>query len=336
MKKLLAFAVVAALACIPLLFDRPQPARAQSFPGQSTWGGTSTGSANSQAISVPAAASLSDLVGVPVSFIAGFTNAAGTTTLQVNAFTAKNVLRTTPGSNLAALGGGELALNYIATVMYDGTQFHLLNSARPEPPGAVIDYAGAAGCPAGFLEATGAGFSAGTYPALNTVLSTTWTSATLPDLRGRATFSRDIGGSGRITAANGNYAGTAVGNVGGVEARAVSQVYLPNINVTAAFAGASSNVSFPNSSLWTNLLSHTNNGGTSTSFVFGGTGDNLFVNNLSTQNGVGGLVPTTTAAGSVTMGWPNIGQPGGTTNMGSGTIFPVLPNSAIVLKCVRG
>jgi hypothetical protein len=91
--------------------------------GQSTWGGTSTGSANAQAVALPDFASLSDLLGVPINFIAGFTN-TGPMTLAVSGTTpvaVKNTLLTGP----AIFSGGEFITGNVVTVIYDGTQYTL-------------------------------------------------------------------------------------------------------------------------------------------------------------------------------------------------------------------
>ena len=103
----------------------------------------------------------------------------------------------------------------------------------------VFDYAGAAGCPVGSALANG---GTTTVPALVSVLGTTWgVSGTLPDLRGRATFSADSGGSGRITVAGGNFDGTAVGGTGGQQSNVVNKVNLGAFALNVTDPGHSHN-----------------------------------------------------------------------------------------------
>jgi microcystin-dependent protein len=75
------------------------------------------------------------------------------------------------------------------------------------------------------------------YPAANAVLSTTYGNPgggnfTMPDLRGRFFFSLDTGGSGRITAAGGNFDGTMLGNAGGAQSRTLTAGQIPQLSFT--------------------------------------------------------------------------------------------------------
>lgn len=108
----------AALLAAPLLLS---PVRAGGFPEQATWAGGSGGSTNAQTISIANVSSLSDLIGVPISFQATFTN-TGATTLSVSGQTATAVKTATP-NGIIALTGGEIAATNPVTVIYDGTEF---------------------------------------------------------------------------------------------------------------------------------------------------------------------------------------------------------------------
>lgn len=90
------------------------------------WGGTSTGSANVQAISV-APAITAYAAGQVFFFNPGFTNSSSLT-LNVNGLGAKAVQRWG-----AALVGGEVKTNAPCLVVYDGTQFQLLSYGTMEP-----------------------------------------------------------------------------------------------------------------------------------------------------------------------------------------------------------
>ena len=84
----------------------------------STWGGTSAGTANAQTVSLgnaPAAY----VAGMAIWFLGGNTN-TGATTLDVNSLGTKNVF-----ANNAACSGGEIQSGELHLVVYDGTQFQL-------------------------------------------------------------------------------------------------------------------------------------------------------------------------------------------------------------------
>ncbi len=295
-RKVLAFlAVVSVWGC--------HPASAQ-FAEQASWAGTGAGSANAQTLTLPNALTLADILGVNIKWIPSNGN-TGATTLNVNGIGAQAIQRVTP-AGMVALGGGEIVAGHVAIAMWNGTAFDLQNSAAPDPPGHVMDYAGAA-CPTGWGAANAATVSQATQAPLYGVLASIWGSNaggnfTLPDLRGRATFGQDSGGSNRITSAGGNFDGTVIGGTGGQQNKVVAQANLPAVGVSIP----SLSVSATSTTLFT-----------SGPFV--------------AQSGTGAL--GVTAEGTVT----STGTTGtGTTgNLGSGTALPVLSNAAIVNKCVR-
>ena len=98
---------------------------------EGTWGGTSAGSANAQTIIIPNITSLTNLLGVTISFIAGYSN-SGATTLAVTSLAATAIKKPSLGG-LIALAGSEIIAGTAVTVVYDGTQFELIQTVVPVP-----------------------------------------------------------------------------------------------------------------------------------------------------------------------------------------------------------
>lgn len=253
-------------------------------------GGTSVGTNAITATASPASFVLT--LGYKITFVAGGANSAATT-LNVSGTGVKNLFRPTQ-LGAVAMVGGEIVAGQIVEAAYDGTQYQMVSKpALDMPPGAVFDYAGASGCPTGSLLANG---GATALAALTTILGTTWgVSGTLPDLRGRATFSADSGGSGRITVAGGNFDGTVVGGAGGQQNQTLSQAQLPVVNLGTLNLNQNN---IPTASTTTNA-----------------------------QSGVG----LANVVQSAAVGQPTVTIP----SFGSGSAHPVLSNAAIVLKCVK-
>jgi len=90
------------------------------------WGGTSGGAANAQTLTL-APIITAYAAGQRYSFLAGFTNTAAAT-LNINGVGAKNIFNTATG---AAIGAGEIVATRAYEVIYDGTQFLLLNDVTP-------------------------------------------------------------------------------------------------------------------------------------------------------------------------------------------------------------
>lgn len=84
------------------------------------YGGTSTGSANVQVVSVPATVT-SYSNGQTVSFVAGYTN-SGATTLQFNSLSAVNLVK---GPIPSSLQAGDLIAGQLYTAIYHGGTFRL-------------------------------------------------------------------------------------------------------------------------------------------------------------------------------------------------------------------
>lgn len=87
------------------------------------WGGTSGGTANAQTVSLSPAAT-AYATGMMIKFIPGNANTGGTT-LNVNSIGTKTIKR----PNGDALTGAELTTSAVAEVVYNGTDFILLNPA---------------------------------------------------------------------------------------------------------------------------------------------------------------------------------------------------------------
>ena len=280
------------------------PAVAQ-FAETSSYAGNGGGTGAAQTITLPNALALTDILGVNVKWIPSNGN-AGAATLNVNGFGAQAIQRVTP-AGMAALGGGEIVAGHAAIAMWNGTFFDLQNSAAPDPPGHVMDYAGAT-CPTGWAAANGGTQTQANQLPLYGVLSTIWGSNsggnfTLPDLRGRATFGQDSGGSGRITAAGGNFDGTVIGNTGGQQNWILTLAQLPT-GITAA--------------------------GTAGNFQVDGSASNFqYLSSVAGSNDFG------SGAKALRNGTQASAAVSTTSNNTSGAAHPVLSNAAIVNKCVR-
>lgn len=290
--------------------------------GSSSYSGGSVSGTNSIVVAstTPTGWALPGLVGQKITFVATGSN-SGATQLNVGSSGLKNFLRITP-SGPVPMVGGEIVTGQIVEATWDGTQYQMTSApALPYSPGAVIDYAGGV-CPQGTFETTGSSLvSQASFPTLYANLGTIWGPAsggnfTIPDLRGRAEFGRDLAGSNRITAAGGNFDGTVVGNVGGQQ------------NYTLAQANLGTSWNFPISGSISSV--------TATSNVGVGTGGD-------TPNIEALMVANTPAATNVnlTANAPGanlqIGASlsGNASSAGSGTPVPVLSNAAIVLKCIK-
>ncbi len=145
--------------------------------GTNVYIGAGSGSANAQLVVTPTPLNFALISGYTVNFIPSVSNTTATT-LSVAGTTAKAVLRQT-ASGLQALVGGEIVINQMATVIYDGTQYELINSAVTAnvQPCTTIDYAGV-GVPSGYLNTDGSAKSRTSFSALFGCLAYTSVSAT--------------------------------------------------------------------------------------------------------------------------------------------------------------
>lgn len=93
-----------------------------SKPAAAIWCGTSTGSANVQAITAPIAP-LAYVAGDSYTFVAGFTN-TGTATINVNGLGVVNLFKNTTRGNVA-LAAKDLVVGNTYTITHDGTNFQI-------------------------------------------------------------------------------------------------------------------------------------------------------------------------------------------------------------------
>src|SRR5258708_26461889 len=260
---------------------------APTFGGSSKFiGGNSTGSANAQVVSVsPTGFSLTQ--GYQVTFTSAFNN-TGPTTLNIAGTGVINAFRQTT-AGVVALVGGELLSGFRTTVEYDGTQFQIVNAGIIKV-GQIFDVASTT-CPLGAPNANSQAISRTIWAALFSQIGATWgagdgsTTFNVPDLRGRATYGQDqnIGGfSNRITVAGGNFDGTLVANVGGLQNSTALLTHTHTItdpghvhsftgSFGAQYSGGSSTAPFVNSATTntasaTTGINATNSSGAGTSY----------------------------------------------------------------------
>ena len=158
--------------------------------GSSVYTGSDAGSANAYSVSAATPLNYALRAGNTVNFIPASTN-TGASTLTVAGTPAQAILRQT-AAGLQALVGGEIFTGQVASVIYDGIQYELINNAvtANTQPCTSIDYAGIT-VPAGYLAEDGSAKSRTTFAALFSCLAYTSVSATL-------------NGTTTVTVANGN------------------------------------------------------------------------------------------------------------------------------------
>jgi hypothetical protein len=129
-------------------------------------GGTSSGSANAQVIASPIPSGFNLVAGKSIIFVAGFTN-TGPTTLNVNSTGLINVFRQGTAGPVA-LSGGELTAGNLVAAYYDGTQYQITGVSPQSlvPACTIIDYGGANGAPAGYVNMGGQSLSRTTFATL--------------------------------------------------------------------------------------------------------------------------------------------------------------------------
>jgi len=185
------------------------------------------------------------------------------------------------------------------------------------PIGAVLDYTGTTAPNAHFQLAFGQAISRAAFPAYFALVGTTYgagdgsTTFNVPDLRGRAVAGVDnMGGStaGRITVAGGNFNGTVLGGVGGLENHALTGPEGPVHSHTATDSGHTHNVTADDN---TNVIGGVNGGNAGTFALFN----------------------TTTPAHTITstVGTANITV----SNAGSGAPHTILSPTIVLNKIVR-
>jgi microcystin-dependent protein len=143
---------------------------------------TGTGTAYALSLSPPLEAYIE---GLPIFFKAHVAN-TGAVTLNVDGLGAKSILH---GS--VTLDAGDIQSGQLVTVMYDGTNFQMMQHKRAAlVPSGTVAYFAASSAPTGWLKCNGAAVSRTTYAALFAAIGTAFgvgdgsTTFNLPDLRG--------------------------------------------------------------------------------------------------------------------------------------------------------
>lgn len=315
---------------------------------QNFWGGTSSGTNTITVTTVTPASGFSFASGNRVCFTAGGTN-TGPTTLNVNGTGAKPFDRRIQGATgvfgTGTMVGGELVNGQNSVCALVSSTIYILEN-QLDYVGEIKDF-GFAGCPAGWAETNGVNnvYSTASFPDITAAFGTTWgTNAgftVMPDLRGRATFSRDGTGTRLTTDQSGALAGNTVGTVGGLQNQTLVAGQLPPI--TPTFTG--------NAATLTGSFSGTQvvNFGLNQAGIIQITGGSFIGGNSYTPQASAFILPTAqnpggqfssitpnftyTPAGSIAM---NSYTPAGTiSSFGSGASHPVTPPLGIVTKCVK-
>jgi len=339
---------VLSLLCVLAVYCAAGSQGMAQFASQATWGGTSTGTANAQVIAIGNVGSMSDLVGVTISFKPGLglTNTgAATIAISSGGTTLSAVSLTKVGYGAAAaLSGGELVAGALARATYDGTQWVLeTNYAGTDPVGTIKMVGGATADP-GYVLAYGQCISQTAYAALYAKYGTTYgTGCTtgqfpVPDLRGRVAVGKDnMGGTAanRVTTAGGNYDGTVLGNSGGQQSRAVAQANLNNFSLAVSDPGHSHGIYDPGHAHSINDPGHSHGYSIPNTSALTPTGNGGGINTWTT-----GQFVSATTNGSATGVYDSIAYTGiatyasgtgiGVTSNGSGTPLPTLSPSVIV------
>lgn len=215
-----AFAALGGIALIAsawVFVPPPRHASAQ-FVDQSTYAGGSVGAVNAHIITI--GNYTAHTAGVVLRFIPGGTN-TGPTTINVSGLGNVAIVRPSSIGNVA-LSGGELQVNELTCIVYNGTAYQLACNVDMRPIGDTVEYRGAA-LPRGTLIEDGSPVSRTTYAPLFSVIGTTYgagdgsTTFNLPLSNGTAFAALDNQGvvtANRLTSAGSGCNATAVGLCG--------------------------------------------------------------------------------------------------------------------------
>jgi hypothetical protein len=250
-KHYIAGLVCATLALIGVNNFIPTKTHAQLGAVQ-TWAGTAGGTASAITLTVHNVAALNDLLGVPIRFIPS-NNSVGTTTLAITLdsggpLTATAVLRPTANIGLQALSGSELVTGVMSAVTYDGTEFVVTSNVDMTPVGQSVDLRqSSTTAPKGYLLEDGTCQTQATYPALFTVVGSTYnagsqpgscsgTQFAVPYANGTASVALDTQGANtanRITSAGSGCTFTATGILCGSQNQTLTATQIPSITATS-------------------------------------------------------------------------------------------------------
>jgi microcystin-dependent protein len=234
--KAYAATILALCALLYTFVPPPHSARAQ-FVDQTTWGGTSGGTANAQTITI--ANYTAHTAGVALRFVPGNTN-TGPTNINISALGNVAVQRPSSIGNVA-LSGGELQSGELTCVIYTGSVYQLCYNVDMTPIGKTVEFRGAS-APRGTLIEDGSAVSRTTYAALFTVIGSTYgngdgsTTFNVPDSRGASTLALDNqganGAANRVTTAGSGCNATALAStICGAQNQTVTRDKLTNVSV---------------------------------------------------------------------------------------------------------
>jgi len=203
--------------------------------GTASYYGTGGGIAASQSVASLAPTGFTLATGRRVTFKPSVTNVSAVT-LNVNGGGAVAVWRNTP-YGAGPTVGGELTINTMVTVVYDGTRWVIEGTMFY--PGTIADFAGPdISIPAGWIVAQGSTLPVATFPQLYAALGNTYggdaSNIGIPDLRGRGTAAVD-NGSARATNCGG---GTLAGSCG-VGSTALSKAMIDDFVLNTSVLGVS-------------------------------------------------------------------------------------------------
>lgn len=193
------------------------------------------GAANAIVVSSITPSDYSLTTGKSLRFVSPLSN-TGSTTLNPITLGTVTIKRAVNG-NVYNLAGGELVSGGVYDVLYNGTDYILLNPSVVDNPCDLKPFAGAT-APSGYVFTYGQAISRTTFAAAFACAGVTWgpgdgsTTFNLPDLRGRSVAGKDdMGGSAanRITNAVAGFVGTTLGAAGGDQNY---QQHLHNVTVT--------------------------------------------------------------------------------------------------------
>ncbi len=193
------------------------------------------GAANAIVVSAITPSDYSLVTGKSLRFVSPLSN-TGSTTLNPLTLGTVTIKRVT-NIGVLNLAGGELVSGGVYDILYNGTDYILLNPSVTDNPCDVKPYAGTT-APNGYVLADGSSqLRTGLYAAYFSCAGVTWgavdgSHVNLPDFRGRSLFGKDnMGGSAanRITAGVSGITGTTLGASGGDQN---SQQHNHTVNIT--------------------------------------------------------------------------------------------------------
>jgi len=205
-----------------LIYDQLTSSTAEVSVDNIVYYATSVGgAANAITVSAVSPTDYTLTLGKTLRFISPLSN-TGSTVLNPLALGVVTIKRVT-NIGTVNLAGGEIVAGGVYDVLYDGTNYILLNPSVTDNPCDLKPFAGST-APNGYALTFGQAISRTTFSSVFACAGVAWgpgngsTTFNLPDLRGRSVFGKDdMGGSAanRITAGVSGITGTTIGAAGG-------------------------------------------------------------------------------------------------------------------------